>query len=233
MATKIVDRYIKHPPAASGPLADGDPLDSGSAHIIHSDVTVLAQRNVRLIGHALGPGDVDIVSTHDTPWADAFDVTEDPAADEYGRIPWTRPGCALNFGPIALAHSRLGASPAGYWPRQIRVVVQAYTSAAFATNLTVMAVLSSGPDTPLRSARLAQTFAHATDLTSGPWAVDLTLDCVAPVRPSEEWRSRATSTGAPALTPLAPAWVWVGWHSDVAAISVHDRVEAVSVFEVY
>jgi hypothetical protein len=51
------------------------------------------------------------------------------------------------------------------------------------------------------------------------------------VRPSASWRSRGSGLEAPANTTLAPAWVWVGWYSNT--VSVPDRVESVSVFEVY
>ena len=47
---RVVTRYIKHPSAANGYLADGDPLDAGSAHVIHSNLSHLSYRNVRLVG---------------------------------------------------------------------------------------------------------------------------------------------------------------------------------------
>ena len=46
---RVVTKYVKHPPPASGYLADGGPLDSGSAHIVHSNLSHLSERNVRLV----------------------------------------------------------------------------------------------------------------------------------------------------------------------------------------
>ena len=98
LGQRIVDRYVMHPPAASGYLADGDPLDSGSAHIAHSNLSHLSERNTRLIAHALGPGEVDWAGA----WSGVIDETEVSGTDPYALIPWYRDRTAKMFGPIAL-----------------------------------------------------------------------------------------------------------------------------------
>lgn len=234
MATgeRLVNRYLKHPPAASGPLADGDPLDSGTAMLVHSNLSHLAERNVRLIGHTVGPGDVSYDSTLLYPWAETIDEAQS-GGDAYAASPWQRPACAVNFGPLALAHTRLGTAPAGYYPRKVRVVVQGYKNAATSpSTLTVMAVLTGGSGSPIQAPRLAQLYSQRTDAQAGAWTFDFTLEPSQPLRPNGEWRSRASSSNAPAGVALVEAWLWVGWYTDSDAADP-DRIESVSAFEVW
>lgn len=228
---RVLAEYIPTPDSASGWLSDGAPLDSGTAHIIHSNLSHLSERNTRLIGHMPNAGDITATTTFTTPWAAASDVTYDSATDEYGIISWTRPDNAWCFGPIALSHTRLGTSPAGFWPRKIRVIVQAYKDTSAASTMRLMAVLTSSYDTPLRAPRLAQAFHDYPSASPGAVSSDLLLSCDAPVRPSASWRSRPTSSAASSTVQLAQAWVWVGWYTSAAAPA--DRIESVSVFEVY
>ena len=234
MATgeRVENRYLKHPPAASGWLPDGAPLDSGTAMLVHSNLAHLAERNVRLIGHEVGPGDVSYDSTLLYPWAQTTD--EAPSGgDVYATIPWKRPDCAVNFGALALAHTRLGTAPAGYYPRKVRVLVQGYKNGATSpSTLTVMAVLTSGSGSPLQAPRLAQAYAQRTDAQAGAFTFDLVLEPPQPLRPNGEWRSRASSTNAAAGVALVEAWLWVGWYTDSDA-GDPDRIESVSAFEVW
>jgi hypothetical protein len=223
----VTDWYIRHPPAASGWLPDGAPLDSGTAHILHSNASTLSGENLRLIGHARGPGPVDVVSTQGA-WGAIFDITPDTGADVYGEIPWTQPACAMAFGPIAAAFDHISTAPAGLVPRRIRVVVQATKGPQSSTSLKIMAVVTSGPDTPLRATRVvtaSQTYTAAASVLC-----DLVLE-LPPIAPGDLWRGRETSSAAPASTPVAPLWVWVGWSSNSTAGGV-EAVESVSVFEV-
>lgn len=230
---RVVERYIKHPAPASGYLADGDPFDAGSAHILHSNAAHLAHRNVRLIGHALGPGDMTYASTVTDAWDEAFDVP----AEVDSTITWTRQN-SVCFGPIALAHNRLGSAPAGFWPRKVRVAVQGFKGPATPTELYVAAALTSANAPPYRAPVLASvsTYVDDTDVplvTGGAWTFGLTLEPDRPVRPSALWLSRPGGTDAPAHGPLAPAWVWVGfWTTSTAAVT-RDRIESISAFEVW
>ncbi len=228
---RIVDRYIKHPPASSGDLADGDPLDSGSAAIVHSNLSSLAKRNVRLIGHAPGLGNISYASTITDPWARAFDLDQPAAPEPYEAITWERPATAVLFGPVALAHTRTGTAPAGHYPRRIRVVIQAHKSSEAASNLRLMAALTLSPDTPALSPRIAQATAGRTQASAGAWLASLDLDCDAPVRPTQVWRCRADGTSEATLGAVTPAWVWVGWYTNT--VTTLDRIESVSAFEVY
>lgn len=236
---RIVDVYIPGPPAASGHLPDGAPLDSGSVMIAHSNLSHLSERNVRLVGHMPLAGEITLDSTFIVPWTDAIDVAYDPANDDpangrLGTIPWSA-GCAESFGPLVLSATRIGTAPAGYYPRKVRVVVQGYKSSETIggadTRMYIMAALTTGPDTPLRSGLYVTGYAQRTAATPGARTFVLDLDVAAPVRPSASWRSRGSGLEAPANTTLSPAWVWVGWYSNT--VSVPDRVESVSVFEVY
>jgi len=234
MATgeRIVARYLKHPPAASGPLADGDPLDSGTAMLVHSNLSHLAERNVRLIGHEVGPGDVSYDSTITLAWGQTVDEAQS-SGDTYAACPWRRPDNAVNFGPIALAHTRLGTAPAGYYPRKVRVLVQGYKNAATTpSTLTVMAVLAGASGSPIQAPRLAQLYSQRTDAQSGAFTFDFVLEPSQPLRPNGEWRSRASSSNAPAGVALCEAWLWVGWYTDSDAADP-DRIESVSAFEVW
>lgn len=228
---RVVERYVQHPPAASGWLPDGAPLDAGSAHLVHSNLSHLSERNTRLVGHLAGPGEVD----WEGAWSGVIDATEDGvSSDPYELIPWTRDTSSVMVGPIALSHARVGVDPAGLYPRKVRVVVQANKSAQSSTELHVYAVLTATPDTPLRSQRIAR----ARDFVANGGAdalvtFDLTLSAEAPVRPSEEWRCRAEGAEESASSFVTPAWVWVGWRSTTTAAGDPDAVESVSVFEVW
>lgn len=230
---RVVERYVKHPPAASGWLADGDPLDAGTAHLVHSNLSHLSERNVRLVAHTTGPGEITDPTTTNG-WAGIIDATQDPATtDAYALIPWERDANAFMCGPVALSHTRIGVSPAGLYPRKVRVVVQGTKSTAGLTDLTVYAVLTATPDTPLRSQRYAVASASQSALGSvTAFLFDLTLATASPLRPAEEWRCRASGASEGASSLVVPAWVWVGWRSNTTGVNP-DTVESVSVFEVY
>lgn len=232
---RVVERYVKHPPAAAGWLADGDPLDAGTAQLVHSNLSHLSERNVRLIAHTTGPGVVvDDTTGNATAWADIVDATQDAStSDDYGLIPWERDANAFLCGPVALSHTRIGTSPAGLYPRKVRVVVQGTKSTAGATTLTAYAVLTATPDTPLRSQRYAvATEAKMEGASPLAYIFSLTLSCDAPVRPTEEWRCRSTGASESATSVVTPAWVWVGWRSNTTVMNP-DTVESISVFEVW
>lgn len=228
---RVVERYVKHPAAATGYLADGDPLDAGTVHLVHSNLSHLSERNVRLIAHATGPGTVD----WEGPWSGVIDTTQDGVSpDAYELIPWYRDRTAFMCGPIAMSHARVGTDPAGFYPRKVRVVVQGTKSPQSSTNLYVYAVLTATPDTPIRSTR----YASANDSVANTGAdvlvtFTLTLSCEAPVRPSEEWRCRTSGASEGVTSVVTPAWVWVGWRSTTTAAGDPDTIESISVFEIW
>ncbi len=232
---RISAALIPTPAAASGWLADGAPLDSGSAMIVHSNLSHLAERNVRLVGHHVGPGEITLATTFTAPWlASPFETYESGDATRLRLIPWSRAE-SVHFGPLALSHTRLGTAPAGFYPRKLRVVVQHTKSSEVVstrdTEQIIVAAMTTACDTPLHAQVLKSAFVRADAPSAGSYVSEIELDLDAPVRPSESWRSRASGTGAPASTTLCPAWVWVGWYSDT--VSSPDRIDSISVFEVY
>jgi hypothetical protein len=227
---RIVQRYIKHPASATGYLADGDPLDAGSVHIAHSNLSHLSERNVRLIGHALGPGEVDWAGA----WTGVIDETEVSGTnDAYALIPWYRDRTAKMFGPIALSMTRVQTAPAGLVPRKIRCVIQGTKSTQASTNLYVYAVLTANAETPITARRYAVATASKAAGGSDTLCVfDLLLD-PQPVVPSAEWRCREASSGISATSAITPAYVWVGWRSTTTLGGDPDTIESVSIFEVW
>lgn len=230
---RVVSRYIKHPAVASGHLADGDPLDAGTAHIVHSNLSHLSERNVRLVAHALGPGEVDWQGA----WSGVIDETQIVGAvDVYSLIPWYRDRTAKLFGPLALSMARVQAAPAGLVPRKVRVVVQGTKSAMVGTDLYVYAVLTATCDTPIRSLRYATATASKSAGGSDTLCVfNLTLTPEL-VRPTQEWPCREASSGLGATAAITPAWLWVGWRSTTTLGLVGsdpDTIESISVFEIW
>lgn len=226
---------IPTPAAASGWLPDGAPFDAGSAMIVHSNLSHLAERNVRLVGHHVGPGQITLATTFTAPWlASPFETYEAGDATHLRTIPWSRAE-SVHFGPLALSATRLGTAPAGFYPRKVRVVVQHTKSSEVIstrdTEQIIIAALTTACDTPLHAQVLKSAFVRADAPSAGSYVSVIELDLDAPVRPSESWRSRASGTGAPASTTITPAWVWVGWYSDT--VSSPDTVDSVSVYEVY
>lgn len=229
---RVVTRYIKHPAAASGYLADGDPLDSGSAHIVHSNLSHLSERNIRLVAHALGPGEVDWQGA----WSGVIDETQNGvSADTYELIPWYRDRTAKLFGPLALSMARVQTAPAGLVPRKVRVVVQGTKSTQSGTTLYVYAALTATCDTPIRSLRYATATASKAAGGSDTLCVFDLLLTPELVRPTQEWPCREASSGLGATAAITPAWVWVGWRSTTTAAPSGDpdTIESISVFEVW
>jgi len=230
---RVVSRYIKHPAVASGHLADGDPLDAGTAHIVHSNLSHLSERNVRLVAHALGPGEVDWQGA----WSGVIDETQIVGVvDVYSLIPWYRDRTAKVFGPLALSMARVQTAPAGLVPRKVRVVIQGTKSAMVGTDLYVYAVLTATCDTPIRSLRYATATASKSAGGSDTLCVfNLTLTPEL-VRPTQEWPCREASSGLGATSAITPAWLWVGWRSTTTLGLVGsdpDTIESVSVFEIW
>ena len=230
---RVVTRYVKHPAVASGHLADGDPLDAGTAHIVHSNLSHLSERNVRLVAHALGPGEVDWQGA----WSGVIDETQIVGAlDVYSLIPWYRDRTAKLFGPLALSMARVQTAPAGLVPRKVRVVVQGTKSAMVGTDLYVYAVLTATCDTPIRSLRYATATASKSAGGSDTLCVfNLTLTPEL-VRPTQEWPCREASSGLGATAAITPAWLWVGWRSTTTLGLVGsdpDTIESISVFEIW
>lgn len=221
-------RYYRHPPAADGHLADGMPLDSGSAHVVHNNVTHLAVENVRLLGHAVGPG----TNLPIDPFTGLTDAA--PASDLslLANVSWRQTDAGMSFGPFAAVFSELGVDPPGFKPRKIRVAFEVIQSTQFASDMALAAALTTGPGTPLQATVLALATSHPVTAGTGTPTPALhsvhviELEVEAPQRPTESWRSADLD----AVTVL-PLWVWVGYYTSAAVLGV-DSIESVSVWEV-
>ena len=214
--------YLRHP--TTGVTPDGAPLDAGSAHILHANLSELGAQNARLIGHAVGPGVVGYDTSTFNQWVSVFDVFEQDAADIFARIPWVQPEQCIAFGPINAVAMTLDGR--GFGAREFRVLVDVTKGAVATTSLTVFAAVTGVYDTPLRADRLASDFWTMPHTSPGDYTVSLDLS-TRPVRPSSTWRCR---DGGDAAAAVAPLWVWVGWLSN--DISSADFVHSISAFEV-
>lgn len=218
-------RYYRHPPAASAPLFDGAPLDSGSAHVLHNNVSHLAVENTRLLGHFVGPGD----NLPADPFAGYGDAT--PSDGAFGVLSWAAPINGCVFGPFAASFTELGTNPPGYKPRRVRVIVEILKGTALASDVTLGAALTTGPGTPSNAPVIASAYVVSSQPGSGgpptPPVEEihvLDLEADAPQRPGESWRSADGES-----TVVLPLWVWVGWRSTVPGA---DAILSASAWEI-
>lgn len=221
-------RYYKHPPGGSGYAQDGRPLDSGTAHILHNNVSVLAHENTRHIGWIKGPGSIGSATPD---WSGIVDASPSEDNAPYSMIPWVQGRDAVVMGPFVPSYTRIGTDPPGMYPRKVQVVVHLTKSATSSSVLDVMACLVSGEATPLRGQVVASETKRLTEaLHAGERYVPLTLDCARPLAPSENWRSRPSGSAVAAVTAVHPLHLWVGWLSN--DVSASDFIAAVSAFEI-
>lgn len=222
-------RYYKHPPGGAGWVQNGRPLDSGTAHILHNNISVLAHQNTRQIGNVIGPG---LVGYNTPDWSGIVDASPQPDAAPFGLIPWVQGKDAVVMGPFVPSFTRVGSDPPGMWPRKVQVMVHCRKSSTSGSTLKLMAALVSGAGTPVHGGVVVATAQQALTeaLHAGERFVPLILDCARPLAPSENWRSRPDGATVAATTALHPLRLWVGWLSDDAA--VQDFISAISAFEI-
>lgn len=215
-------QYLRHP--TTGITPDGAPLDAGSAHILHANLSELSAQNARLIGQHVGPGVVGYDTTTFAQWTNVYDVFEQSNSDAFARMPWMQPTQCVAFGPFnALAMSLDGR---GFTHRDLKVLVDVTKGNVATTTLTIMAAVTSVYDTPLRTERVASDFQSFPHTSPGDFTSVLDLQ-LRPVRPSASWRCR---DGGDSTAAVAPLWLWVGWFSN--DINNADFVHSVSAFEV-
>lgn len=222
--------YVKHPPAASGWLPDGAPLGSGTAHILHNNLSVLGWQNTRELGHIVGPGNVAASNTIGL-WTSETWVESPSGSDVWASIPWVQARTACVFGPFVPAFTRVGTSPPGLYPRGVRVVVECAKSATAASTLTLMAALVDRPETPLNAPVIGRDYTTLVAADVGANIVVLDVSPDHPLAPSDSWRSRPTGTAIVGSTRLVPLYLWVGWASNDSGFN-GDAIISVSAFEV-
>lgn len=221
-------KYYKHPPGGSGWAQDGRPLDAGTAHILHNNVSVLAHENTRHLAWIKGPGSIGSTTPD---WSGIIDGSPDTTNAPYSMIPWVQGRDAVVVGPYVPSYTRLGTDPPGMYPRRVQVVIHLTKSATSSSVLDVMACLIAGEGTPLRGQVVAAATARLTEAVhAGERFVPLVLNAARPIAPSEGWRSRASGASVGAVTGVCPLRVWVGWLSNDVAVA--DFISAVSVFEI-
>lgn len=222
-------RYFYHPP--TGWTEDGRPLDSGTAHVIHSNLSHLSEQNMRLIGHTPGPGYLPPNDTGDKLWEGIVDAARLSTASlgTYDRRPWVQPLNAIRFGPFAAVARDLSVDPPGYRPRKFRVMVDGTHNSSSATDLSVVAALTDTPAAPPHSGGVLDIQEDRFNTISVDFRADITLDPRNPVRPSETWRCRDAAAGlGTSHLAVAELWVWVYWDSMFGG----DAIWSISVFEV-
>lgn len=221
-------KYVKHPPAASGWLPDGAPLDAGTAHLVHNNLSVLSYQNTRHLGATNGPGMVNFLTAFNA-WTGIIDTSGQSGTDPYGYHPWAIGATATVFGPYSPSYTRLGTTPAGMWPRKVRVVIECEKGAT-SSNLILMAAIVRGQGTPLGAPVVCRTSHTLVAADNGQRIVSLILEPDYPVAPCTTWRSRPTGGGLAANTLLCPLWIWAGWFSDDPGTA--DNIWSISATEI-
>lgn len=222
-------RLYRHPPASSGHLPDGAPLDAGTAHLLHNNCSVHCVQATRLLGHVLGCGRRQAATTQ---WDGITDAAPAGTGTDWDQVSWRQTDVAVVFGPWAAAFTRLQTDPPGYMPRRVRVLIDVEKGQFLTTDLTLFAALVTGAGTPLQATVLAearvQLQSPSPTLPVAPIArtVELMLEPTAPVAPTDSWRSRDDDS-----TTLLPLWVWVGYLSTDLGRTA-DSIVSISAWEV-
>lgn len=223
-------RYFYHPP--SGWTDDGRPLDAGTAHIIHSNLSHLGEQNHRLIAHTPGPGYLPPNDTGDKLWENVVEYGRPSNASmaNYNRRPWTQPLNCVRFGPFAAVFQDLSADPPGFLSRQFRVMVDGTHNADGPSDLSVAAALTASPTPPPLSGDILVIEEQRFSATGADFRADFTFAPTDPLRPTESWRCRpqAGAITAATVARVSELWVWVYWDSGFAG----DAIWSISVFEV-
>ena len=228
-------RYIKHPPVASWYGLDGSSIDSGTAHIVHSNLSHLSAVNLRSLGTVPGPGKVTqykgAENTYNTlTLLDASAPTAGDANETILKIAWVDQVDCLCLGSIPAVPVTLGVDPPGYRPRPVRVIVNGDKGVDVGSTLYVVAALTSSSAPP--SLQLPLTYAVSSTYASGSGAFefDTTLTVSGPVRGSRDHISRPDASGGDSHTLCLDLYLWVGWFSLGTGASV-DSIYSISAFE--
>lgn len=232
-------RCLAMPAAASAYWQDGRALDSGTAHILDSNLSHLSSESVRHLGWCAGPGSITFTSEsvnsgwagyEDAPTLTPTDLTKPDA------ISWDE-RTALRWGPFAIPQDR-ALTLGGYGLRDVyaRVDVDAVTGGA-SDGLYLFAALTASELAPDIGNVLAWTYTQdgsglALRATAGRRTVLLVLQAGGPSLPNARWQSRTLgpSGTTSAQVQLVEAWLWIGWRV-VGAGGTLSSVVSVSAYE--
>lgn len=214
-------RYVKHPPAAAAHLANGSPLDAGSAHHVDNNVVHLAAEGARhWVWDALdGAGLVE-----GRGYTGYTDVSEPPAtwttgADAVTLIGWGRAN-SRRYGPFFAARDEI-ALDGTYVPRGVRCKL--FCTVGSSGTFRAFAVLTRSPKPPPDNLVVAAEFTlPAANNTGVATATLRAATWPANAQPlSALCRPPGATTVRTRVRPL-PLWLWLGWyvtHSSHAVLS--------------
>lgn len=233
-------RYIKHPPVATWPWRDGRSLDAGTAHIVHSNLSHLSERNLRHLGTVIGPGAIDGTANTDVdnPYVRLrLTDAQRPTAGTGGadtdllNIAWVTGYDCLSIGVVPAVGVTLQTDPLGYRPRTVRVRgtaqrVQVAGAIYFVAALTATAA----PPSVQRPLVWVKSSVYTA---IGTMALDITLTPPGPVLPTREMLSRPDAALGSSVTRVLDTYVWLGWCSTntTTDMTLKDRVLTMSAWE--
>lgn len=201
--------YVKHPPGSASPLASGDPLDAGTAHVVENDVVHLAAEGCRNLVWDNLPGAV----SYEGRGYDYDDLAEPPsdwlvASDPLRLIGWGRKN-SRRYGPFFAVRDEVAAD-GSYVPRGIRC--QLDHDAAATDPFRVFAAITRTPTPPTEGALDWEEFA-VTASSTGVLTVTLRADTwpAGAMSPSVLCRGNTSLLVAPKSSPV-PVWIWLGWY---------------------
>lgn len=209
-------RYIKHPPYTSFYWQDKYSVDSGTAHIVHNNLSKLSQKNLRQICNLIGPGNrlgfpADKSTSGYSDKVDSRQLPRDENLTSFNYIYWDNysslragpfPGCAIN----------LSVDPVGYLCRNIRAYAQITKGNGTASSeILVVCALTNGPGNPAINEPIV--YATQTKITPGDYDLEFELEITSPIQPAREYICRADSDGITQVNQLIDLYLWLGWYS--------------------
>jgi len=226
-----IPRYIKHPAGSSGNswLAQNDPIDAGTAHIIDSNISHLSAECARHLVWDHTVGATAAVDGWDADYSDSPNANG--SADGLPWIiAWDNRTARCYPLPAMIADRDLPEGGLGL--REIRVQIYADVNTDNSLRLFAAITPTEAPPTEgsLALATAYGTINAPTTATSGLKRIEITLRAELPAGPPrEEWVHSAGGDGINAATvPVHAGYLWVGWKSSDAANEIH----AISAYEV-
>ena len=226
-----IPRYIKHPAGSSGNswLAQNDPIDAGTAHIIDNNLSHLSAECARHLVWDHTVGATAAVDGWDADYSDSPN-TAGGADSLPWSIAWDNRTARCYPLPAMIADRDLPEGGLGL--REIRVQIYADVNTDNSLRLFAAITATEAPPTEgaLALATAYGTISAPTTATSGLKRIEIALRAELPAGPPrEEWAHNAGGDTANAATvPVHAGYLWVGWKSSDAANEIH----AISAYEV-
>jgi hypothetical protein len=224
-------QYRAHPTsgAADSWWAEGDPLDSGTAHHFDSNLSHLSREGLR--HWAETPIALSVFTKYaGDGWSGLVDVSppeaSDIASNPHRSISWDD-RTAARFGPFTVIQDR-EASGGVYAPRSVRVRLCVYRATA-GDALTVYAALTSTIAPPSTGSYAA--FGAVTPGTTGSISTaTINLVTTGAVYPNRSLPSRVSGARGATDAQVPVFYLWAGWKTNTTGGTA--RVLSVSAWEV-